>query len=90
MTEESWTSLYDSDESDNIFPQDIGGNKIIFSTYPHGSVYTISGEPPVVPVCFAPILGDLNVDCKVDFQDFVMMASHWLECNLQPPSACWD
>ena len=40
-------------------------------------------------VCTAPVIGDLNGNCKVDFTDFAIMASHWLDCNLDPPSACW-
>jgi len=48
--------------------------------------------------------GDLNQDCKVNFLDFVLLtntwplnhnmddlvllASNWLQCNLDPPSAC--
>jgi hypothetical protein len=41
------------------------------------------------PTCSAPIVGDLNNDCKVDFRDFALMAANWLKCNLQPQSACW-
>jgi len=89
MTDKIWTSLYDPNGSDNIFPENIGNSKIIFNIGQYGSVYTMSGDPPVVPECFAPVLGDLNGDCKVDFVDFAIMASHWLECYLQPPSACW-
>lgn len=33
------------------------------------------------PVCEKPIAGDINGDCKVDFKDFAIMASHWLEDN---------
>ena len=31
------------------------------------------------PVCETIVAGDINGDCKVDFQDFALMASHWLE-----------
>jgi len=31
------------------------------------------------PVCETIIAGDINGDCKVDFKDFAIMASHWLE-----------
>ena len=34
--------------------------------------------------------GDLNTDCKVDFLDFAIMASQWLECNKRPPDLCWE
>jgi uncharacterized repeat protein (TIGR03803 family) len=42
-----------------------------------------------IPVtCVNPPTGDLNGDCKVDFQDFAVMANQWLDCGLEPPSAC--
>jgi beta propeller repeat protein len=45
-------------------------------------------EPPTT--CTSPVEGDLNNDCKVDYEDFAIMASHWLECNLNPPEACFQ
>jgi len=33
------------------------------------------------PLCETIIAGDINGDCKVDFKDFVLMATHWLEDN---------
>jgi hypothetical protein len=31
------------------------------------------------------LAGDLNNDCKVDFSDLAIMASHWLiDCDLNP------
>ncbi len=48
-----------------------------------------NGSGPELPAqCTSPVEGDLNNDCKVDCEDFAIMASHWLECNLDPPSAC--
>lgn len=42
-----------------------------------------------VPVtCVNPPNNDLNGDCKVDFQDFAILASQWLDCGLEPASAC--
>jgi len=46
-------------------------------------------EPPQ-PVCLGKPVGDFNGDCKVDFADFAVFTSHWLECNLDPPEACWE
>ncbi|MHC4789994.1 MAG: hypothetical protein ACYS8Y_00930 [Planctomycetota bacterium] len=40
-------------------------------------------------ICLEPIPGDVNADCRFDFVDFATIASHWLECNLDPPEACW-
>ena len=35
--------------------------------------------------CQYVLQGDLNNDCKVDFTDFALMASHWLiDCDLNP------
>jgi hypothetical protein len=31
------------------------------------------------PVCQTIITGDINGDCKVDFEDFRLMANHWLQ-----------
>ncbi|MCE5341313.1 MAG: formylglycine-generating enzyme family protein [Planctomycetaceae bacterium] len=38
--------------------------------------------------CLTAFPGDLNGDCKVDFTDFALLASHWAECNLDPAEAC--
>jgi hypothetical protein len=42
------------------------------------------------PFCAKYPRMDFNGDCKVDFADFAIMASSWLECNLVPQSACWE
>jgi hypothetical protein len=39
--------------------------------------------------CTGYAMGDLNGDCKVDMQDFAIMASQWLTCNKTPPESCW-
>jgi hypothetical protein len=31
------------------------------------------------PVCETIVAGDINGDCKVDYLDFALLASHWLE-----------
>jgi ELWxxDGT repeat protein len=38
--------------------------------------------------CSELALSDLNGDCKVDMQDFAIMASEWLTCNKIPASLC--
>ena len=40
------------------------------------------------PWCRSPVIGDLNNDCKNDFFDFAIYASHWLDCNRLPVSMC--
>ncbi|UCG49543.1 MAG: hypothetical protein JSU94_07135 [Phycisphaerales bacterium] len=42
------------------------------------------------PECADPIPGDMNADCRFDFLDFAIMSSYWLQCNLEPSSACPD
>jgi len=60
----------------------------IEGTEPTATILAIIQLPPVY--CEEPIPADLNGDCKVDFADFAIMASSWLECNLVPQSACWE
>ena len=31
---------------------------------------------------------DLNGDCTVDINDFSILASQWLDCNIDPPEFC--
>jgi len=45
-------------------------------------------EPPAK--CTEAIAGDVNNDCRVDWADFATVATYWLECNLEPQSACWE
>ena len=33
---------------------------------------------------------DFNYDCRVNFKDMALFLSEWLECNLDPPEACWE
>jgi len=40
--------------------------------------------------CTAPIRGDMNNDCKIDFKDLADIVSRWLECNLEPEDLCWQ
>lgn len=39
-------------------------------------------------VCVNPPQYDLNDDCKVDFRDLALLASEWLFCGYDVPSAC--
>jgi len=40
------------------------------------------------PQCINPPQYDLNGDCKVDFRDLALLASEWLFCGYDDPSAC--
>ena len=48
--------------------------------------FTILGEVE----CNPPIKADINGDCKVDLRDLAEMGQAWLQCNLDPPEACWE
>jgi len=41
-------------------------------------------------VCAEPLKSDLNNDCKVDFMDFAVLVSEWLNCGLDNQSLCWE
>jgi hypothetical protein len=66
-------------------------------TQPHEPIslltgFPFEGDPPLGTftfklLCDNPPLGDLNLDCRVDFFDFALMASNWLvDCNTNPSS----
>jgi sulfatase modifying factor 1 len=38
--------------------------------------------------CSKAIPGDVTEDCKINFEDFALIAFHWAECNLDPVEAC--
>jgi peptidoglycan/xylan/chitin deacetylase (PgdA/CDA1 family) len=42
------------------------------------------------PFCLEKPAMDFNDDCKVDFKDLALFSQSWLECNLEPKSACWE
>jgi hypothetical protein len=49
------------------------------------------GRSELLPAnCIALLEMDFNGDCKVDFQDLALFSLSWLECNLDPPEACWE
>jgi cyclophilin family peptidyl-prolyl cis-trans isomerase len=37
------------------------------------------------PVCAVKLAGDINGDCTVDFEDFIVIAQNWLICNSITP-----
>jgi hypothetical protein len=47
-------------------------------------------ESEHTPFCVKYPLMDFTGDCKVDFSDLAVFLTHWLDCNLDPPSACWE
>jgi beta propeller repeat protein len=41
-------------------------------------------------VCMASLAADMDGDCRVGAADFAQWAAQWLECQLEPPEACWQ
>lgn len=76
-------------------------NPVVSGSYPIYIVFIVDDEPHhdlalewvhenlARPVCIRRPAGDLNEDCKVDFQDFALFIESWLSCNLRPESECW-
>jgi len=70
----------------------ISGNIVVWAEERNSSwdIYGARLEPNIGPSCLGNPQMDFNGDCKVDFADFALFAQNWLECNLDPPSACWE
>jgi len=66
------------------------GNTVVWVDSRDGNlqIYAIVLDGPEVARCTSKLTGDINDDCKVDFIDYTLMASQWLECNLEPKEAC--
>ncbi|MBC8217960.1 MAG: hypothetical protein H8E73_05795 [Planctomycetes bacterium] len=54
----------------------------------NSQIYAVVLDGPQVARCRSRLPGDVNNDCQVDFAVFALMASHWLECHLEPADAC--
>jgi hypothetical protein len=50
--------------------------------------YTLTISGPAE--CLNRPSSDVNGDCKVDFKDFAVMCSEWLDCGLDMQEACWE
>jgi len=66
------------------------GGRINIGAYGGTAQASKSPSGIIEPVCSEKLVGDINGDCKIDFVDFALMANNWLDCNLDPPSACWE
>jgi formylglycine-generating enzyme required for sulfatase activity len=67
-------------------PGDVSYDSLSLAIAANGQ--NVTGFRLVGPYCAAAIAGDVNGDCKIDFEDFAEIASHWAECNLDPVEAC--
>lgn len=90
---DNWTSYCidggDPCEAIGVEPNPNGG-RINMGAYGGTSEASKSPSGVIEPVCTKYPTMDFNRDCKVDFKDFAPMAENWLECNLDPPEACWE
>ena len=66
------------------------GGRINMGAYGGTAEASKSGSGIVEPVCVNPPPMDTNGDCKIDFIDFAEFASQWMDCGLDPQSACWE
>ena len=68
----------------------ISGNTVVWQDSRDGNsqIYAVVLDGPEVAYCRTRLPGDINGDCKVDFDDFTLMAANWLECHLEPQEAC--
>jgi hypothetical protein len=86
-----------------LFGDRVMGTGMLSGEWMDGTPWTVNIKPNVLTATILVIPGpvhkpfcvkyprmDFNGDCKVDFADFAIMASSWLECNLVPESACWE
>jgi hypothetical protein len=53
-----------------------------------GYIYWVNANLIYRLNCVRPPDNDFNGDCKVDFQDYAILAVDWLDCGLFPPEAC--
>jgi beta propeller repeat protein len=68
----------------------VSGNTVVWEDSREGNlqIFAIVLDGPEVARCTSKLTGDINGDCKVDFDDQAIMLSQWLECNLEPEEAC--
>jgi beta propeller repeat protein len=62
----------------------IWGKTVVWQDNRYGewSIFATVLDGPEFAECTAIVEGDINHDCKVDFNDFALMASNWLESHL--------
>lgn len=81
--------------TDNPYDQTnpaISGNLVVWQDNRDGNwnIYAVVLDGPEMARCASKLTADVNGDCKVNFSDYSAMASHWLECGLEPEETCWQ
>ena len=76
------TSVYSLETEPN-------GDRINQGVY-GGTIYASKSPYGPEPYCGEHIPYDTNDDCKFNMIDLAVILPHWLECNLEPASACND
>jgi parallel beta-helix repeat protein len=66
------------------------GGRINIGAYGGTAEASKSPSGIIEPVCLEYPAMDFDKDCKVNGNDFAMFAIEWLDCNLDPPEACWE
>lgn len=92
---ELWLAKYNGPDNDydGAFAMyvDVTGNAYVtgFSESSSAGYDYATTKYPADYTCTPQVTGDLNHNCKVDIYDLNIFCQSWLECNLEPPEACW-
>jgi len=70
----------------NISPNKGSWRLILFDQLPSIQLQVLAKEPQ----CVNPPKYDLNNDCRVNFFDFALLVSEWLDCGYDDPAACLE
>ena len=78
-----------NDPGDQINPA-VSGNTVVWQDNRDGrwNIYAVVLDGPAVVRCGKKLPGDFDGNCRVDFADLALMASAWLECELDQPDLC--
>lgn len=78
-----------NDPNDQINPA-ISGNLVVWQDNRDGpqNIYAVRLKGPIMAQCRRKMPGDINEDCRIDFDDFSLLAAAWLQCNFDQPQLC--